>query len=79
MKITDINPEDKSIRIIGKGKKHNTCYFNTNAQLSLEDYMSERTDDSPYLFVSGRKPYNKLSTRATVSGYKKISKKKLGG
>ena len=73
MKISDINPEDKSVKIIGKGKKHNTCYFNTNAQLSLEDYMSERTDDSPYLFVSGRKPYNKLSTRAIEDIFKKLS------
>lgn len=62
MKKSDINIEDKSIHIIGKGNKHNTCYFNTNAQISLNEYLEVRKDESDYLFVAGKKPYNKLST-----------------
>lgn len=62
MKLSDINSEDKSIHIVGKGSKHNTCYFNTNAQISLNEYLKERKDNSDYLFVAGKKPYNKLST-----------------
>lgn len=73
MKISDINREDKSIHIIGKGKKHNTCYFNTNAQLSLNEYMEERKDDNPYLFVTSRRPFNKLSTKNVELIFKKLS------
>ena len=73
MKISDINTEDKSIHIIGKGKKHNTCYFNTNAQLSLNEYMEERKDDNTYLFVTSRRPFNKLSTKNVELIFKKLS------
>ena len=61
MKFSDI--ENDSIKIIGKGKKHNTVYLNTNAQLSLKDYLQERKGSSEYLFVSRRMPYNRLTTR----------------
>ena len=75
MRISDINTEDKSINIVGKGKKHNVCYFNTNAQLSLNEYIETRKDDSPYLFVSIRKPHNKLSTKAIELIFRDIAKK----
>lgn len=75
MKISDINTEDKSINIVGKGKKHNTCYFNTNAQLSLNEYIDSRKDDSQYLFVSCRKPYNRLSIKAIENMFRDISKR----
>lgn len=75
MKISDINTEDKSINIVGKGKKHNVCYFNTNAQLSLNEYIDSRKDDSQYLFVSQRKPYNRLSIKAIENMFRDISKR----
>ena len=75
MRLTDINTDDKSINIVGKGKKHNTCYFNTNAQLSLNEYIATRTDNSPYLFVSVRKPHNKLSAKAIELIFRDIAKK----
>ena len=75
MRISDINTEDKSINIIGKGKKHNTCYFNTNAQLSLNEYIDSRKDDSQYLFVSQRKPHNRLSIKAIENIFRDISKR----
>ena len=65
MKMSDINYEDYSVRIIGKGKKHNTVYLNINAQLSLADYFNkDRRGKSEYIFVSNRKPYNQLSIRS---------------
>ena len=65
MKFSDIDMNNNSIHIVGKGKKHNTVYLNTNALLSLEDYIkSERKGESEYIFVKERKPYNQLSTRS---------------
>ena len=55
--------DGETVKIIGKGKKHNIVYLNTNAQISLREYLATRTDDSPYIFVSDRKPHGQLSVR----------------
>lgn len=74
MKKSDINADDKSIHIIGKGNKHNTCYFNTNAQLSLNDYMNTRTDDCDYLFVS-KKTSGKLTPKAIQNIFRDLKER----
>lgn len=74
MKKSDINREDKSIHIIGKGSKHNDVYLNTNAILSLEDYIKTRDDDSDYLFVEMRKPHNKVSSRTIQHVFQELSR-----
>ena len=72
MKFTDIDYNENSIKIIGKGKKHNTVYLNTNAQLSLNEYMTERKGKSDYLFVSKRSPYDQVSTRTVEKVFKDL-------
>lgn len=67
MKKSDVNPDGESIQIVGKGKKHNTVYLNSNAILSLNEYFSERQDSSEYLFVSEYRPHNQMSTRLVES------------
>lgn len=64
MRFCDINETDNSVEIIGKGKKHNTVYLNTNAQISLKEYLEERKGDSEYIFVTERKPHRQMSIRA---------------
>lgn len=64
MRFADVDFTNYSVKIIGKGKKHNTVYLNTNAQISLNEYLAERDDDSDYLFVTERKPYRQMSVRA---------------
>ena len=64
MKFSDINTTNNSIHIIGKGRKHNTVYLNTNAILSLQDYIeNERKGKSEYIFVTQRYPYEQVSVR----------------
>ena len=63
MRKSDVNADGQSVQIIGKGKKHNTVYLNSNAILSLDKYISGRTDSSDYLFVAERRPYGRISTR----------------
>ena len=73
MKFSDIDMNTESIHIIGKGSKHNIVYLNSVAQLSLEDYINnERKGDSDYIFVSMRKPYDKLSRRSIEVALNKI-------
>lgn len=64
MRLSDIDFEQKAVYIIGKGKKHNIVYLNTNAQLSLEEYLKIREGDSDYVFVSDRRPHDRITTRA---------------
>ena len=56
--------ENNTIHIIGKGNKHNIVYLNTNAILSLQDYIqNERKGESEYIFVTQRYPYEQVSVR----------------
>lgn len=75
MRFWDIDTEQSSVRIMGKGKKHNTVYLNETAKLSLEDYLAERKIDSEYLFISDRAPYGKLSVRSVQHLFADIGKK----
>lgn len=72
MKLSDMR--DNEISIVGKGKKHNTVYLNTNAQLSLSDYLKDRQGTSDYLFTSIRQPYGRLSVRSVEVMFNKLGK-----
>jgi site-specific recombinase XerD len=48
MKISDT--KNNSILIRGKGDKERTVYLNAKAQIALENYVKERTDNNPYVF-----------------------------
>ena len=60
LNISDVNFETKEITLFGKGNKHRTSYLNAKAEVSLKDYLNERTDDNPALFVYDRKPYSRF-------------------
>lgn len=74
MKFEDMDATGDSIRIVGKGKKHNTVYLNDAAKLSLDDYLKSRKGESEYLFISEYKPYKQLSTRSVEQFFSGIAK-----
>ena len=45
--------EGDRIYVLGKGNKYRYVYLNAAAQLSIEKYLSERSDSNPYLFPKG--------------------------
>lgn len=49
-----------SMIVHGKGDKERTVYLNARAQVSLANYLNERSDENPALFVSLNKPYNRM-------------------
>ena len=61
IKISDINKNDKSIIILGKGKKERIVYFGDYAKIALENYLNIRSINSEYLFLN--KDGNKISIR----------------
>ena len=69
----DINFEDRSCIVFGKGSKEREVYFDARTQLHLEKYLSTRNDNNPALFVSLLAPYDRLE----ISGVE-IRLRKLG-
>jgi len=62
LKLDDVNISNKTCIVLGKGNKERVCYFNETTKFLLEQYLDERTDNNPYLFVSSKKPHNQLGT-----------------
>lgn len=60
LNISDVNFETKEVTLFGKGSKHRISYLNAKAEVALKEYLDERTDDNPALFVYDRKPYGRL-------------------
>ena len=57
----DINFEDRSCVVLGKGNKQREVYFDAKTKIHLLEYLGKRDDDNEALFVSLRKPYQRLS------------------
>ena len=63
MKKSDINYQEASMRVIGKGDKERIVYLSVKCLHHLKKYLLSRGDDCEYLFVTIRKPYRKLTGR----------------
>ncbi len=70
-KISDINFYTNSLKVIGKGSKEREVYISPKCRLYIKEYLKSRADSSEYLFVSSKKPHDKI----TVSGLEKILKR----
>ncbi len=73
LNIDNIDFENRSCIVFGKGSKEREVYFDARTKLHLEKYLSLRNDDNPALFVSLLSPHNRLE----ISGVE-IRLKKLG-
>lgn len=71
VKISDLDWNINSLKVHGKGDKYRTVYFSIKCKLYLKEYIANRTDENDYLFVSERKPHNKL----VKSGIEKLIKR----
>ena len=68
---SDIDFQERQCVVFGKGNKERQVYFNARTKLHLQQYLDERTDDNPALFVSLLSPHNRLS----ISGVEVCIKK----
>ena len=64
LNIRDVNFEERECVVFGKGDKERRVYFDAKAKLHLQNYLNERDDDSPALFVTLDSPH----TRLKISG-----------
>ena len=56
----DIDFNERECVVLGKGSKERVVYFDARTKIHLQNYLGSRTDDNPALFVSLKKPYNRL-------------------
>lgn len=73
LNITDINQQEKSCRVVGKGNKEREVYFSFKAMYHLNKYLNMRKDDCEALMVTERKPYRRLTKRGIQREIKKIA------
>jgi len=60
LNIDDISFEERECVVFGKGDKERRVYFDAKAKLHLQDYLKERKDNNPALFVTLDAPYKRL-------------------
>ena len=60
LNIDDISFEERECVVFGKGNKERRVYFDAKAKLHLQDYLKERDDDNPALFVTLDAPHQRL-------------------
>ena len=61
LNIEDINFEDRSCIVQGKGNKQREVYFDARTKIHLMQYLNIRKDNNKALFVSKNKPHQRLS------------------
>lgn len=57
---SDINFEERECVVFGKGSKERVVYFDARTKIHLLNYLAERNDENPALFVSLRAPHERL-------------------
>lgn len=71
VKLSDIDWQQGSVRLFGKGKKHRTSFINAKCEVALREYLKERTWESEWLFASERTPHGRLG-RCTIENIVKL-------
>lgn len=72
--ITDVDFAKKEVLLFGKGNKHRISYLNARAELALKKYLKVRQDTNSALFVSDRKPHDRLKKAAIEKRVRQLGK-----
>ena len=56
----DIDFNERECIVFGKGSKERVVYFDARTKIHLQNYLKNRTDDNPALFVSLKLPHKRL-------------------
>lgn len=71
LNVQDVNFEERSCIVLGKGNKQREVYFDARTKIHLLQYLNSRKDENEALFVSMKKPHKRLS----ISGIELIIRK----
>lgn len=68
----DINFCERECVVLGKGDKERVVYFDARAKKHLQDYLDSRKDENEALFVSIRKPSQRVSINGIEARLRKL-------
>jgi len=71
LNIDDVLFSERECVVLGKGDSERIVYFDAKTKIHLQKYLESRNDNNPALFVSLRKPHNRLG----ISGVEKRMRK----
>ena len=71
----DIDFENRECIVFGKGDKERKVYFDARAKIHLQNYLAERSDDDPALFVTLLKPYDRLKISGVEIRLRELGRK----
>lgn len=72
VKKSDVNFRERTVRIVGKGKKERTSWINDRCLLELTKYLESRDDENEYLFVNKNRPHGKMGRTSVERMIRKI-------
>ena len=55
----DINFNERECVVFGKGNKERLVYFDARTKIHLQNYLDERSDSNPALFVTLKEPHER--------------------
>ena len=71
----DINFNERECIVFGKGSSERIVYFDARTKIHLQDYLNERMDDNPALFVSFAEPNRRLMIGGVETRLREIGKR----
>lgn len=71
----DIDFDERECKVFGKGSKERMVYFDARTKIHLKQYLNSRSDNNEALFVSLKKPNNRLTIGGVESRLREIGNK----
>ena len=71
----DIDFNERECVVIGKGNKERLVYFDARTKIHLQNYLNERTDTNPALFVSLKAPHDRLMIGGVEARLRELGKR----
>lgn len=73
--ITDLDWQNNSIKVLGKGNKERVVYFSDKSRIYIKKYLAVRgTFESPALFITSKSPHERMGRRSIENEIKAIAK-----
>ena len=73
--IVDIDMQERSCVVLGKGGKEREVYFDARTKIHLQNYLNSRIDNNPALFVSLLRPYDRLKISGVEIRLRELGKR----
>ena len=75
MNIDDVLFNERECVVLGKGDSERTVYFDAKTKIHLLKYLETRSDDNHALFVSFKRPYNRLTINGIERRIRELGEK----